>query len=481
MTNGEINSIVEKLHRLVEINVQTHWSVFSEDFEINIDGWGNRTCSDRDPASGQRLTPNEKGYLVWEAGRKVRWLLQKITVPKDINGYGVQNLALRLCLTWWSEDTQIFVNQKFVQAGDLFDSSARILLSDAVTPGQTFDIAIRLISPDHDIGALMRSQCLYESSYDAIDPGFVAHELAVLHQYLTNFESDKLERFLQAIENIDWQGVGDRDRFHASLRSLRNALHPLAKSLKQRCIKMLGHAHLDMAWLWEQQETYRVAQRTFTSVLNLQKDFPDLTFCHTSPVLYEWIEKHHPQLFSAIQEAVRTGSWEPLGGMWVEPEVNLPSGESLVRQLLYGQRYTQEKFGEIAKVAWLTDSFGFCWQLPQIFQQAGIEYFVTQKLRWNDSTEFPYGVFWWQSPDGTKLLTLMSPPNLAGVMDTHPITITNFAVDWEKQTGIQDIFWLPGVGDHGGGPTRDMLEVKERWDRSPLFPNIEFTTAKHYL
>ncbi|MBP0018111.1 MAG: alpha-mannosidase [Cyanobacteria bacterium SBLK] len=478
---GSANSIIERLRQCVKIDVRSHWLVFAEDFAIEIDDSGTRYCCDRDPALGRKMTPNEKGYLVWEAGRKVRWLLQEIAVPRDLNGYQLHDLALRLCLTWWSEDTQIFVYRQFVQAGDLFDSSARILLSDSVVPGQIFKIAIRLVSPGHDIGALMRSYCLYESDYQAIDPGFVADELAVLHKYLTHFEPDKLEIFDRELANIDWAVIGDRDRFHHSLCALRNNLQPLAKKLKDRCIKMMGHAHLDMAWLWEQQETYQVANRTFTSVLNLQKDFPELTFCHTSPVLYEWIEKHHPEVFAEILEAVRAESWEPLGGMWVEPEVNLPSGESLVRQLLYGQRYTCKKFGQIAKVAWLTDSFGFCWQLPQILKQAGIEYFVTQKLRWNDSTEFPYSVFWWQAPDGTKLLTLMSPPNITGVMDTNPITIANFSVDWEKQTGIQNIFWLPGVGDHGGGPTRDMLEIEKRWEGSLFFPKIEFTTAKQYL
>ena len=102
-------------------------------------------------------------------------------------------------------------------------------------------------------------------------------------------------------------------------------------------------------------------------------------------------------------------------------------------------------------------------------QQCGIEYFVTGKLHWNDTTEFPHGCFWWESPDGTRLLTLMSPPNVTGVMDTNPITMTDYAVKWETQTGLQNIFWLPGVGDHGGGPTRDMLEVATKWNRSPFF------------
>ena len=236
-----------------------------------------------------------------------------------------------------------------------------------------------------------------------------------------------------------------------------------------------------MAWLWTTSETYEVAQRTFSSVLNLQAEYPQLTFGHTSPALYQWVENNRPDLFVRIQEAIKTGKWEALGGMWIEPEVNIISGESIIRQLLYGQQYYQEKFGQIAKVAWLPDSFGFPWQLPQLMKQGGIEYFVTGKLHWNDTTEFPHGCFWWQAPDGTKLFTLMSPPNVTGVMDTNPITMSNYAVDWETQTGLQDIFWLPGVGDHGGGPTKDMLEVAALWQESPFFPQIEFTTAVEYL
>lgn len=167
--------------------------------------------------------------------------------------------------------------------------------------------------------------------------------------------------------------------------------------------------------------------------------------------------------------------------MWVEPDVNLVSGESLVRQLLYGQRYFNNKFGEISQVAWLPDSFGFCWQLPQILQQSGIKYFVTGKLHWNATVKFSHGFFKWESPDGTQLLTLVSPPNVAGVMDTNPIIMTNYAIDWAQQTGLKEAFWLPGVGDHGGGPTRDMLAVQKQWQKSPFFPQSQFSKAIDYL
>jgi alpha-mannosidase len=471
----EISKTIANLRRLTQRDVQEHWHSCSQDLNPTANSWIN--------ISDWAIAPvNEKGYITWSPGRQVLWLAQKIIIPQDLNGYPLEGLSLRLQLTWWAELAQIFVNGFLVQEGDLFDSTARILLTPSAIPGEEILVTLRLISPGHDIGALMKSRVIYESgNYDDIDPGFVADELTVLHQYLQLIAPEKIEILAKEVSKIQWQNVGDRQIFDHSLYHLRNTLIPIAKTIKERRFNLLGHAHLDMAWLWTTSETYQVAQRTFISVLNLQQYYPNLILGHTTSALYFWLEQNCPKLFEYIQEAVNSGQWEILGGMWVEPEVNIVAGESIVRQLLYGQKYLEAKFGQITKVAWLPDSFGFSWQLPQIFKQAGIEYFVTGKLHWNDTTKFPHPLFWWQAPDGTKLITLMSPPNVAGVMDTNPLTMINYALEWEKETGIKDIFWLPGVGDHGGGPTRDMLEVQERWQKSPFFPDIKFTTAKKYL
>ena len=469
----EIDRIIDKLRQLVWVNVQHNWYDYPEAEKLLKE----LTINHR---QDQSVPVNEKGYIIFAKGRQVKWFVQKITIPHTLQGYPLSGLSLRLVLTWWAEDAKIFIDGKLVQEGDLFDSSARILIRDRAQPGDEYIVAIRLVSPNHDIGALMRSHCIYEK-VNSIDPGLVADELTVLLKYISTFESDRLDLLATEVNRIKWDLVNDSWKFDRDLANLRDRLLPLAKNIKQRCFNLLGHAHLDMAWLWTSDETYEVAERTFKSVLNLQQDFPSLIFGHTSPALYQWIEQHRPDLFSAIQDAVKAGKWELLGGMWIEPEVNLVSGESLIRQLLYGQEYFQDKFGDITRVAWLPDSFGFTWQLPQILKQCGIEYFVTGKLHWNDRTKFSLGCFWWESPDGTKLLTLMSPPNITGVMDTNPLTMTNYAIDWETQTSLQDIFWLPGVGDHGGGPTRDMLEVASKWENSPFFPQIKFTTAIDYV
>ncbi|MFM7447245.1 MAG: alpha-mannosidase [Leptolyngbyaceae cyanobacterium] len=463
---------ISRLRSLSQVSVQSSWHIWAGDLPleqaINPCYWQQWPVAEL----------NHKHHLAWSKGQQVRWLGQVICVPTDLHGFELAGLQLRLALTWWAESTQIFVDGRLVQAGDLFDCSTRLLLSPSVQPGGQFAVAIQLVSPGHDDGALVRSLALYESAQAQPEPGFVADELQVLHTYLQGFYPEKLAVLHQAIDQLDWAALPDRSQFNRSLERLREQLLPIASLIKQRHIYLLGHAHLDLAWLWPVDETWAAAERTFESVLSLQADFPDLIFGHSTPALYDWVKTHRPALFTRIRSQIQTGRWEVIGGLWVEPELNLIGGEAIARQLLYGQRYCQELTGQINPIAWLPDTFGFNWQLPQFLKQGGIDYFVTQKLRWNDSTPFPHELFYWQAPNGSQVLSLMSAPIGEGI---DPVKIADYACDWEKKTGIPDVLWLPGVGDHGGGPTRDMLHVARRWQRSPFFPEIKFIRAIEYL
>lgn len=425
---------------------------------------------------------NARQHLAWGKGQQVLWLVQRLVVPERSQGYPLRGLSVKLALTWWAESAQVFVNGQLRQEGDLFDCSTRVLLAPEAEPGMVFDVAVRLVSPGHDDGALVRSLWCYEMPGGVLtpcpEPSFVADELAVLQTYLTTFQPEQLPELEAAIAQVDWSVLPDREAFHRELVTLRDRLLPFSPWLKQRQIALTGHAHLDLAWLWAVEDTWKAAERTFESVLNLQKDFPELIFCHSTPALYEWVETHRPDLFARIQQAIANGTWEVVAGLWVEPELNLVAGESLVRQVLYGQRYTQEKFGNPSAIAWLPDCFGFSWQLPQILRQGGVEYFVTQKLRWNDSTPFPHDWFEWRSPDRTGILSLMSAPIGEGI---DPVKMATHACQWEQKTGIPHTLWLPGVGDHGGGPTRDMLETARRWQQSPFFPQLQFSSVQQYL
>ncbi|MGB8690536.1 MAG: alpha-mannosidase, partial [Microcoleus sp.] len=526
--SNNISESIAKLRHLSRVEVQSGWRYSDCDSAVdyvNICNW-------------QVAEINQKGHIAWPSGRQVLHLGQHFLIPNNLSGYPVTGLRLLLGLTWWAEDAQIFVNGELVGQGDLFDCSDRVLLTDSAIPGDEFLVILRLVSPGHDCGALVRSICLYESADSAcLDPGFVADELEILQNFLTRnlanlkfpYSSTEIvahQGFLvkremlkseiaREVGLIDWSVLCDRQKFDLSLAVLRQNLlgclrdvprdlkdgttesaesaegrenHPvfvigdggekLSTSIYIGEIYLLGHAHLDLAWLWPIEETWEAAERTFESVLKLQSEFPDLIFCHSTPALYAWIEEHRPDLFTAIKKQVAAGLWEVVGGMWVEPDLNLISAESMVRQVFYGQRYAQEKFGELMRVVWLPDTFGFGWQLPQILRAGGLDYFVTQKLQWNDTTEFPHSVFLWEGLDGTKIFSMMSAAIGEGI---ESVKMANYTFDWQFKTGLQSAFWLPGVGDHGGGPTRDMLEVMKRWEMSPFFPSLQFAKAVDYL
>jgi len=426
-----------------------------------------------------RLNQLYSGKITWPAGRRPLHLEQHLVVPEHLNGYPLAGLSLRLALVWWAEAAEVFVDGRLAQSGDLFDAQPRILLRTAVKPGEQIHLQLKLISPSHDQGALIRSHLIYQKPppdhFD--DPGIIASQLEVLNHLCP----DQQATLAEITRHLDLSVLNNPPAWAATVGQWYTNLEAtgLKPGVKKNRIYLLGHAHLDLAWLWPVPETWLAAERTFSSVINLHRDFPELIFSHSTPALYQWLEQHRPQLFQQIQAGVQAGWWEAAGGMWVEPDLNLIGPEAIVRQLLYGQLYLEAKFGTVNEIAWLPDTFGFCATLPQFLAGAGIRYFVTQKLLWNDTSQFPHPVFWWRSPDGSQVLALMSGPIGEGF---DPTKIAQHLAAWQNQTNYPEYLWLIGVGDHGGGPTRDMLETTRRWQAEQLaFPEISSATALGYL
>ncbi|MEM2673699.1 MAG: glycoside hydrolase family 38 C-terminal domain-containing protein, partial [Candidatus Bathyarchaeia archaeon] len=234
---------------------------------------------------------------------------------------------------------------------------------------------------------------------------------------------------------------------------------------------LIGHAHIDAEWLWTFKETLRVCRDTFQSVLEFMKKYPGFTFCQSSACYYEIMEKNYPEIFDEIKRRVKEGRWEIVGGSWVEFDSNIPSGESLARQFLYGQRYFKEKFGFYAEVGWLPDSFGFSWTLPQIMAKSGIKYFLTQKLSWNDMTYYPFHIFFWESPDGTRILSHQTLGSYSEeIRDENIRRFSNQLMRLSLLHGVSDLLILYGVGDHGGGPRESDLKTLLSWVGSPDLP-----------
>jgi alpha-mannosidase len=239
-------------------------------------------------------------------------------------------------------------------------------------------------------------------------------------------------------------------------------------------IWLTGHAHIDLAWLWPLEETRRKARRTFYSVSGLIDRYPDFYFNQSSAQVYSWIEQDDPALFEKIRTQVKAGRWEPIGGMWVEPDGNLLSGESWVRQLLFGQRYFESRFGRRVNVAWLPDSFGFNGSLPQLLVSAGIPFFFTHKLSWSERNPFPYNLYWWEGIDGTRVLAHSFTNPESGY--NARLTASELGETWQNflSKRIHNTSLLSfGYGDGGGGPTEEMLERYSRLQTCPGLPDLK--------
>ncbi len=226
-------------------------------------------------------------------------------------------------------------------------------------------------------------------------------------------------------------------------------------------ISAAGHAHIDSAWLWPLRETRRKCARTFSSAVTLMDEYPEYRFVCSQAAQYDWIEHDQPELFERIRDKVAAGQFVPVGSMWVEADANLPSGESLARQFVWGKRYFAEKFAVDTTEVWIPDVFGYAGNLPQLMAQAGCDHFLTQKLSWNQTNDFPHHSFRWEGIDGTQIFTHFPPADTYnGEVNAKELS---FAVRNFRDKGkASRSMYLFGHGDGGGGPTREMLERARR-------------------
>ena len=380
-----------------------------------------------------------RGLIIWPRGgqlRRLRWRLQRPAEWADLAGSAVA----RLCLRWWAEAAELHVDGVCVHRGDLFDTACRWPLPQRWWQGEALELELRLVSPRHDDGALIHSRLELEPS-DPADP----HGL------------------LQPVV--------------AELQALRHERHqPTSAS---GSVRLLGHAHLDLAWLWPVADTWQAAERTFRSALNLMERWPELRFGHSTPALYAWLEQQRPALFAQIRAAMVQGRWEPLNGPWVESDCQLIETPSLLRQFQLGQHYSRRAFPEWGhELSWLPDSFGFAAGMPAVARATGVRWFCTHKLAWNATNPFPHRLFRWRSRCGAELLALMTAP--IGT-DGDPVAIETQRLDWQRVSGVDELLWLPGVGDHGGGPTAEMLEQLALWQQQPAMPPLRHGSLREHL
>jgi len=292
-----------------------------------------------------------------------------------------------------------------------------------------------------------------------------------------------LDRAFKRLELREPFGEAFYESVPTAHEALRSELAKAGASLDVD-VTAIGHTHIDVAWLWPLWQTRRKCGRSFHTVLALMDEFDEYMFAQSQPQLYDYVRQDYPELFRRIKDSVATGRWEPTGGMWVEADCNISGAESLARQFLLGRTFFAEHFGPEAEspILWLPDVFGYPYSLPQLARQAGLKYFYTTKLAWNQYNRMPYDSFWWQGIDGTKVLTHLGTTPGSGM----PVTYNGKAVPeeiyktWtscrqkEIHTGLMTAF---GYGDGGGGPTREMLENIREMANFPGLPRTQHGRA----
>ena len=415
-----------------------------------------------------RLAPRQKPRS--KAPQDAVWYRRVIEVPKTLNGYDLTGSRI-----WFQFRADangpmpeiIYFNGRRVALGDDLEP---IVLFDPAKPGDKVLVAVKLLHTVDEktfAGVNLKIEPNPNAATTRPNPEDIRIQCITAANILPALPTprkDLLPKVEEAVEAIDLKALkaGDQSAFDASLRKSQDILTTLHPVLSQATVDLAGNAHIDAAWLWPRSETIDVVKRTFTTALQLMDEYPGYTFSQSAAQYTAWIAEKYPQMNDQIRQRVKEGRWEIVGGMWVEPDLNLPDGESLVRQLLVGQRYFQKEYGVTARIGWNPDSFGYNWQLPQIYKRSGMDYFVTQKMHWNDTNQLPFRLFWWESPDGSKVLTYFPTDYVHD--NVNPTRISaDFAESADRNPGTAEMLDLYGIGDHGGGPTRAMLDQADTW------------------
>ena len=422
---------------------------------------------------------------VSQAPKEAAWYRQWITVPKSIHGYDLTGTRI-----WFSFDDEslgtvpqiIYFNGRRVALGD--DLEPVVLFQNA-KPGDRVLVAVKL-PPTEYVKTLYGVTMKIDFAPGRPNPNDLRDEFLSTALLIPSLSKDissdnaALDRAMDAVD-IKALDAHDQAKFDASLKQASADLEPLKPMLQQVTFHETGNSHIDAAWLWPKSETVEVVKNTFGTALQLMNEYPFYTFTQSAAIYNEWMANKYPDINDGIKQRIKDGRWEVVGGMWVEPDLNLPSGEAIARSILLGKRYYEKEYGVNVNVGWNPDSFGYNWQLPQIYKKSGIDYFVTQKLMYNDINQLPLKLFWWESPDGSKVLTYF--PQDYGNTDMAPVRLATDMVTARKRSpGLTEMMDLYGVGDHGGGATRSMLDQAQHWMQpDKITPNYQFGLAQSFF
>lgn len=408
----------------------------------------------------------------WNKPDSAAWYRMIVKVPKRVGLAPVPGgpLVLELAI---DDDGEIYVDGELRQK--FHWDQGRVVLTEDARPGQQFLVAVKAINdPVH--GRLMWARLRY-AKLDPVREDLAAHaDRLQFAQELLSTEPDARidgDRAVgQSLEALEWSAmVEDPRAAQVSLKASTQALAPLAPLARKFTLHLVGHAHIDMNWLWLWPETIKICRDTWTQVVAFFNEFPEFRFSESQPAAYRALEEDSPHLFAQMQRYVKEGRWDPTCGTWVQGDTNLASGEALCRQLLTAREYMMAKFGRWTKMAWMPDNFGHAWTVPTIFRDAGLEWYYFARCGPGSP------LFWWEGPDGSRLAAY----NYGGYGWRIESGVIRVPLDVKRRVGVRHAMLAYGVGDHGGGPTRQDVQTALRLQREPMAPEVKFSRTDEFF
>ena len=433
---------------------------------------------------------------LWGYRECYAWFKHSFEVPAEFAGKPVLYEIMPSQREWRGGATQfiIYANGELVQGMDSNHATVRLL--DNAKGGEKFDICINAYKDDWDFDgkAMMRARIktvddlVQKLIYDLLTP----LEVAALYTVDDIPRVDIIKALNDAINLLDLY-TPDRTVF---LKSAEAAMALLDKEIYGQgdigaLTSCIGHTHIDVAWLWRLRQTRDKTGRSFATVLKLMDEYPEYKFMSPQAQLYDYCKQDYPQVYEGIKQRVKEGRWEVEGSMWVESDTNVVSGESLVRQFLVGKRFFKNEFGIDNKIMWLPDVFGYSAAIPQIMKKAGIDYFMTTKISWNEYNKVPYDTFMWKGIDGTEVLAHFEPSTDHDERVDFGTTYNAYLEPelvlggWRRYSQKdlnKNVLCSFGFGDGGGGPTIEMLEFGRRMERGiPGCPKTRMEFSRDFF
>ncbi|MBQ7231402.1 MAG: alpha-mannosidase [Oscillospiraceae bacterium] len=427
------------------------------------------------------------------------WFRTTAAVPQSFEGKSVW-MKIRTQIEEWDDGKNpqflVFVNGEVIQGADM--NHRDIWLRPEAVGGEELVIDIQAYTGtlhrefNFLVDLYVRDEEINRFYYDLLIP---------LQAFPRMGEDNKTRMDIQTVLNEAINLLDMRlpysPKFYQTLAQaqeyLTENLYGKMSGFQDIIATCIGHTHIDVAWWWTVAQTREKVVRSFATVLKLMEEFPNYKFMSSQPVLYYFLKQRYPELYEKIKQRVAEGRWETEGGMWLEADCNLTSGESLVRQFLHGKRFFREEFNQDNKILWLPDVFGYSGALPQIMRKSGIDYFMTTKLAWNQINRIPNDTFVWRGIDGSEILTHLitttgvdQDPKQSffttynGLL--HPGAIMGGWERYQNKEINNDILICYGYGDGGGGPTRNMLETSQRMEQGIVgIPKVRQATARTYF